>query len=131
MPAYQWILTPVVYAIHQRQIAEHGGEGGVRDEGLLESALARPQNLLAYGDPEPDVSALAACYAFGICKNHAFVDGNKRVAYVTARTFLVLNGFDIRTSQEDKTLTMLALAEGKLTEEQLAEWIRQRLEAFE
>ena len=127
MADYDWVLQQVVYALHQRQLAEHGGDSGVRDEGLLESALARPQNLLAYGDPEPDIAALAASYAYGICKNHAFIDGNKRVAYVTARMFLVLNGADINASQEDKYLTMLALAQGEMEEEALADWFRQRI----
>lgn len=122
---YQWVLNAVVYAIHQRQLAEHGGDDGVRDEGLLESALARPQNLLAYG--EPDIAELAAKYAHGICKNHPFVDGNKRVAYVVARTFLLLNGYDINTSQEDKVLTMLAVADSRMNEEALVDWFRQKL----
>ena len=97
----------------------------MRDEGLLASALARPQNLLAYGDP--DLAALAASYAYGICKNHAFVDGNKRVAYVTARLFLLQNGADLNASSEEKYLTMLALAKGELAEEALAAWFRQRI----
>ncbi len=124
---FTWLLPATVYAIHGRQIAEHGGEVGLRDEGLFESALARPQNLLAYGEPPPDVAALAAAYAYGLCKNHAFMDGNKRVAYVTARTFLLINGWDIAATQEEKYLTMLSLAEGNLSEEELTNWIRTRL----
>ena len=127
MADYEWVLPEVVYALHQRQLAEHGGESGVRDEGLLASALARPQNLLANGDPAPDLAALAASYAYGICKNHAFVDGNKRVAYVTARLFLLQNGADLNASSEEKYLTMLALAKGELAEEALAAWFRQRI----
>ena len=122
-----WLLPATVYAIHGRQIAEHGGEAGLRDEGLLESALARPQNLLAYGEPPPDVASLAATYAYGLCKNHAFVDGNKRVAYVAARTFLLINGWDITATQEEKYFTMLSLAEGNLSEEELTNWIRLQL----
>ena len=124
---FTWLLPATVYAIHGRQIAEHGGEAGLRDEGLLESALARPQNLLAYGEPRPDVAALAAAYAFGLSKNHPFVDGNKRVAYVAARTFLLINGWDITATQEEKYLTMLSLAESNLSEGELTDWIRLRL----
>lgn len=124
---YRWVLKSVVFAVHQRQLAEHGGDDGVRDEGLIESALARPQNLLAYGEPEPDIAALAASYAYGLSKNHGFIDGNKRVGYVIARTFLILNGYDIMTTQEDKVLTMLAVANSRMKEEELAEWFRQKL----
>jgi death on curing protein len=124
---YKWVLKSVVFAIHQRQIAEHGGDDGVRDEGLIESALARPQNLLAYGAPEPDSAALAASYAYGLSKNHPFLDGNKRVGYVVARTFLILNGYDIHATNEDKFLAMLAVASSRLGEEELADWFRQKL----
>ena len=122
-----WLLEDAVRAIHQRQIAEHGGSSGLRDEGLLISALARPQNLLAYSEREPDLAAPAAGYAFGIARNHPFVDGNKRTALVAARTFLRLNGVDLHASQEEKHLTFLKLGEGSVSEEQLAEWIRQHL----
>jgi death on curing protein len=124
---YVWLLPEVVLAIHGRQIAEHGGDPGVRDVGLFESALSRPKNLLAYGEPAPDIAALAAAYAFGLSKNHPFIDGNKRVAYVAARTFLLLNGWDISAAPEEKYLTMLSLAEGSLSEEELADWFRTRL----
>lgn len=124
---YKWVLKSIAFAIHQRQLAEHGGDDGLRDEGLLESALARPQNLLAYGDPEPDAAALAASYAYGISKNHPFIDGNKRVGYVVARTFLIINGYDIKTTNEDKVLTMLAVAGSRMGEEELTEWFRQKL----
>lgn len=127
MPEIIWLLEEVVRAIHERQIAEHGGSSGVRDEGLLLSALARPQHLLAYGDPPPDVSALAAACAFGIARNHPFVDGNKRTALVAARTFLLINGFDLDASQEEKYLTFLQLAKGEIEEDSLTEWIRQHL----
>ena len=124
MPEPAWIKEDVVLAIHLRQLAEHGGDSGVRDLGLLDSALCRPKNLLAYSETEPDLPALAASYAFGIARNHPFVDGNKRTAYVVCRTFLKINGVDIKASQADKYLTFLKLAEGKLTEEDLAQWIR-------
>ncbi len=129
MSEIKWLLEETVYAIHKRQIAEHGGGDGLRDEGLLLSALARPQNLLAYSDETPDVSALAASYGFGIAKNHPFIDGNKRTALVVARTFLLLNGFNLDAAQEEKYLTFLKLAEGNLSEEELAAWIREKIQA--
>ncbi len=118
-----WILEETVTAIHSRQIAEHGGSDGTRDVGLLQSALARPQNLLAYGE-DVDIAALAAAYAYGIAKNHPFIDGNKRTALVVMRTFLAANGVDFMASQQDKYVTILKLAEGSLDEEQLAAWVR-------
>jgi len=122
-----WLLEETVIAIHQRQISEHGGIEGLRDEGLLSSALARPQNLLAYAQPRPDLAALAAAYAYGIALDHPFVDGNKRTALVAARTFLLLNGVNLEASQDEKYLTFLQLAAGTLTEDQLADWIRKRI----
>jgi death-on-curing protein len=122
-----WLLEETILAIHQRQIAEHGGSGGLRDQGLLISAIARPQQLLAYGQPPPDLASLAAAYAYGIARNHPFVDGNKRTALVAARTFLLLNGVNVQAAQVDKWLTFLRLAEGSLTEEELGEWIRSRM----
>jgi death-on-curing protein len=119
-----WIRDQVVLAIHRRQLAEHGGLEGIRDEGLLQSALYRPKNLLAYSESPPDVASLAAAYAYGIVKNHPFVDGNKRTAYVVMRTFLKLNGYDIQASSEEKYQIWIDLAAGKLSEEELAEWIR-------
>jgi death-on-curing protein len=123
-----WVREDVVRAVHLRQLAEHGGGEGIRDEGLLQSALARPQNLLAYGDPAPDLAALAAAYAYGIASNHPFVDGNKRTALVVARLFLLLNGANLAATQEEKYSIFLALAGGRLPEEALAEWLRARLE---
>ena len=117
-----WILEETVTAIHSRQIAEHGGSDGTRDVGLLQSALARPQNLLAYGEGV-DIAALAAAYAYGIAKNHPFIDGNKRTALVVMRTFLAANGVDFIASLQDKYVTILKLAEGSLDEEQLAAWV--------
>ena len=122
-----WLMEEAVFAIHERQIAEHGGRSGIRDEGLLQSALARPQQLMAYGDPPPDLATLAAAYAFGIARNHPFIDGNKRTALVAVRTFLLLNGTNLEASQEEKYLTFLQLAEGSVTEEELAAWIRRHL----
>ena len=122
-----WLLEETLTAIHHRQLAEHGGSEGLRDEGLLLSALARPQNLLAYGGPAPDLASLAAAYAYGIVRNRPFVDGNKRTALVAARTFLILNGVDLEATQDDKVLTFLNLAEGIISEEQLADWIRKRI----
>jgi death-on-curing protein len=114
------MLKDVVLAIHRRQLSEHGGTDGLRDEGLLDSALARPMNLLAYSEGRPDLYDLAAAYAFGIVKNHPFIDGNKRVGYVVCRTFLVLNGVDIAATQEDKYTTFLNLAAGTTTQQELA-----------
>jgi death on curing protein len=124
-----WLLEETLIAIHHRQIAEHGGGEGLRDEGLLSSALARPQNLLAYGESPPDLASLAAAYAYGIARNHPFVDGNKRTALVAARTFLILNGVDLIATQDDKALTFLNLAEGAISEEELADWIRKRIQS--
>jgi death-on-curing protein len=123
-----WLFEETVTAIHHRQVAEHGGSEGLRDEGLLSSALARPQNLLAYGEQRPDLASLAAAYAYGIARNHPFVDGNKRTALVAARTFLILNGVDLKATQDDKVLTFLNLAEGVISEEELADWIRKRIQ---
>lgn len=126
-----WIREDVVLAIHRRQLAEHGGSQGVRDPGLLDSALARPKNLVAYSDAQdgPDLATLAASYAWGLVRNHPFVDGNKRTAYVVCRTFLLLNGRDLEASSEEKYLTFLRLAEGRLSEQELASWIRDHLTA--
>jgi death on curing protein len=127
MPEIVWLLEETIIAIHHRQIAEHGGSEGLRDEGLLSSAVARPQNLFAYSTPSPDFAALAAAYAFGIVRNHPFIDGNKRTALIAARTFLLLNGVDFKASQDEKVLILLQLAEGLLTQEELADWIRNRI----
>jgi death-on-curing protein len=120
--AFEWVAHSVVLAIHDEQLAEHGGSPGLRDAGLLESALARPQNFAAYGDP--DVAALAASCAFGIAKNHPFVDGNKRTSYVISRLFLRLNGYDVTASEAERLRVWLALASGETSEEELAAWFR-------
>lgn len=122
-----WLEKTLALAIHDRQISEHGGSAGVRDENLLESALARPQQLYAYGEPAPDLADLAASLAFGLARNHPFVDGNKRTAHVSYRTFLSLNSADLTANDEDKYLTILALAEGKLSERDFAAWLREHL----
>ena len=124
-----WVHEDVMLAVHLRQLAEHGGGEGFRDEGLLQSALARPQNLLVYGDPPPDLASLAASYAYDIAHNHPFVDGNKRTALIIARLFLLLNGMDLVATQEEKYSTFLALAAGELSEEYLANWVRAHLDS--
>lgn len=122
-----WITRPLAIAIHERQLAEHGGSAGVREDGLLDSALARPQQLHAYGDPPPDLAALAASLAYGLARNHPFVDGNKRTAHVCYRVFLALNGLELEASEEEKYVQMVALAEGSLPEAGFAEWLRRNL----
>ncbi len=121
----EWVIRSVVLAIHDAQIAEHGGLDGVRDLALLESALHRPQNLAAYG--EPDLADLAACYAFAIAKNHAFLDGNKRTSAVVTFLFLQLNGVMLDASEEECLEVWAALGAGNLSESELAIWIRERL----
>ena len=125
-----WIDRRLALAIHDRQLAEHGGSSGVRDENLLESALARPQQLYAYGDPPPDLADLAASLAYGLARNHPFVDGNKRTAYVVCRTFLALNGAELVATLEEKYLTILTMAEGKLKLEEFAAWLRSRIQTY-
>jgi death-on-curing protein len=125
--AWTWIGVELALALHDRQLAEHGGPAGVRDMGLLESALARPVNLVAYGGP--DAPALAASYAFGIARNHAFIDGNKRTAWVLARLFLKANGVEIAFDKADAIRAVMAFAAGDLSEEELAFWFRERIVA--
>lgn len=122
MTEVKWLDQESVLAMHARQLAEHGGGEGVRDSGLLESALQRPQNKAAY--ETPDLFELAAAYAYGIARNHPFIDGNKRTALVASRTFLLINGYQITAPKEDRLATFLALASGELTEEGLAVWFR-------
>ncbi len=122
-----WIDQSLALAIHDRQLAEHGGSAGVRDQTMLASALARPQQLHAYGEPPPDLAALAASLAFGLARNHPFVDGNKRTAHVCYRVFLALNGADLMVTDEQKYVTMLGLAEGSLPEAEFATWLRQHI----
>ena len=120
--AWRWIKESSVLAIHEEQIAEHGGLAGVRELPLLQSALARPQNLEAYGNP--DLADLAAAYAVGIARNHAFLDGNKRTAWVVTETFLLKNGYELIANDRDGVMTMLAVADGTMSEPELAIWLR-------
>lgn len=117
---WRWISKAAVLAIHGEQLAEHGGQPGIRDEGLLEYALDRPRNRAAY--QEAGAAELAAAYAFGLTRNHPFIDGNKRTAFVVAVTFLLLNGFDLTAGEKDVVTLILHLAAGELTEEQLTSW---------
>jgi death-on-curing protein len=126
---WQWILPQTVLAIHDAQLADHGGLPGLRDLGLLESALARPKNLLAHaphapGSTLPDAFDLAAAYAYGLARNHAFIDGNKRTAYVTARLFLVLHGLDLAAPDVERVLVFERLGKGEVGERELAGWMR-------
>ena len=118
----RWLDAKIALAIHDRQLAEHGGGVGVRDAGMLESALARPINRWAYGEDDP--AALAAAYAFGIARNHPFADGNKRTAWVLARLFLALNNHRLRFTPEEAIAAMLSLAAGELCEGAVAGWLR-------
>jgi death on curing protein len=122
MTEWIWIDAAVLYAVHEEQLTEHGGAAGVRDAGLFESALARPQNLALY--EKPDAAGLAASYGFGIARNHPFIDGNKRTAFVAAELFLDLNGFELLADDADCVMTMLAVATGEMDEATFAEWIR-------
>ena len=122
-----WIQQPLILAIHERQLAEHGGGNGVRDDGLLESALARPLQAEAYGDPPPDVADLAAALAHGLARNHPFVDGNKRTAAVACETFLLLNGARLDASDLELYPVYIALADGSLDEAGFADWLRGRI----
>ena len=119
-----WIDIAVLRAAHDEQLAEHGGGAGTREEGLLDSAVARARNQAAYG--EPDLADLAAAYGFGIARNHPFVDGNKRTALVAIELFLLLNGVELQATDAECVLTILDLAAGKLDEAELAAWIRAR-----
>jgi death-on-curing protein len=121
-----WIGERLARAVHSRQLAEHGGADGVRDEGLLDSALGRPRNRFAYDDPTPTVPELAASYAYGISRNHAFIDGNKRTAAVVCETFLALNGMALDATDVELYPVFLALAAGTITESELAVWLTAR-----
>jgi death-on-curing protein len=125
MTDWKWVGMAVVQALHDRQLSEHGGLPGVRDQGALEFALARPLNLAAY--EEPDTAALAAAYAFGLARNHGFADGNKRSAWVVARLVLMMNGIEIAFDKGDALKMVLALAAGELDEAGVAIWFRERI----
>ncbi len=123
---WRWITKAALLLLHGESLAEHGGSAGLRDEGLLDSALGRPLNLLAYSDPAqpPDVAALATSYTVGLAKNHPFVDGNKRAAFLATGLFLYLNGYRLNASQADATVTMLGVATGDISEGEFAAWLR-------
>jgi len=121
--SWRWIDRRALLLLHAESLSEHGGGEGIRDQGLLESALARPENLAAYGG-QPDFADLAASYGVGLAKNHPFIDGNKRAAFLAVGLFLYLNGYRLRATQTEATLTMLAVAGSEITESEFAEWIR-------
>ena len=123
MTSWRWIDKAALLALHDESLAEHGGAMGMRDEGPLDSALARPLNLAAYG--QPALADLAACYGVGVAKNHAFVDGNKRAAFLSVGLFLAINGQRLVATQAVATLAMLAVPAGEMTEAEFADWIRQ------
>ncbi|MES2783871.1 MAG: type II toxin-antitoxin system death-on-curing family toxin [Pseudomonadota bacterium] len=125
MRQWVWLKSDVILAVHEVQLVEHGGGAGVRDINLFLSALARPENLAAYG--KPDAAELAAAYGYGLSRNHAFIDGNKRTGYVAAELFLELNGFSLTAEDADAALTMLAVSAGELTEPEFAAWLRMHL----
>jgi death-on-curing protein len=119
----EWVFRETVLTLHEQSLAQFGGSAGIRDEGLLESALGRPQNLVAYG--QPTLFELAASYAFGLAKNHPFIDGNKRTAFVTAVLFLELNGQVFQAGEVDAAVRTLALAAGEMSEAEFAEWLKE------
>ncbi len=127
MAEWQWVREGVVLALHDEQLAEHGGAPGIRDIGLLQSALARAENLATYG--ASDAAALSTAYAYGIAKNHPFTDGNKRTAAVTSLVFLAINSRNWVISEAELVVMTLALAAGELSEGQLAAWFRDRITA--
>ena len=120
-----WVETTVVLAIHDRLLAEHGGPSGLRDWGLLESALARPRHLITYD--QPDLAALAAAYVAGLIRSHPFVDGNKRTGFMTGYVFLARNNLQLTVSEFEATRCVLALASGEMQEEAFAEWLRKNV----
>ncbi|MES2633710.1 MAG: type II toxin-antitoxin system death-on-curing family toxin [Pseudomonadota bacterium] len=120
-----WLKQEVILAVHEVQLAEHGGGAGVRDVNLFLSAMARPENLAVYG--KPDAAELAAAYGYGLSRNHAFIDGNKRTGYVAAELFLELNGFSLTAQDADAAITMLAVSAGDITEKDFASWLRMHL----
>lgn len=127
MTSWRWIGRDLAYAVHENQLATHGGLDGIRDLSAVESALARPEQLDNYGNPKPDAADLAAAYAFGLVRNHGFSDGNKRTAWVIARVFLADNGFKLQFSSIDAIRVMETAAAGSLTEQELAGWFRERI----
>lgn len=122
---WRWVDRSFAIAVHDEQLSVHGGGAGLRDEGLLDSALARPRNLAAYGDP--DLAPLAASYAFGLARNHPFVDGNKRTALVVCETFIRDNGHDLYASDAELVILFENLAAGNVAEDELAQWLREHV----
>lgn len=127
MTPWRWVRTDLVYALHEILLARHGGLDGLRDQNAVESALARPSQLHAYGNPAPAAADLAAAYAYELARNHGFSDGNKRTAWVVARVFLADNDVHLRFSEIDAIHAMQAVAGGSLDERQLADWFRERI----
>jgi death-on-curing protein len=127
MTPWRWVRLDLVYAVHDIQLARHGGLDGLRDQNAVESALSRPEQLHVYGQPPPDAAQLAAAYAYGLARNNGFSDGNKRTAWVVARVFLADNDVHLQFSEIDAIRTMEAVASGSLDEQQLANWFRQRI----
>jgi len=123
----RWISKALIVAIHERQLAEHGGIEGIRDKSLLESALGRPQQRYAYGDPPPDFAELAASLAYGLARNHPFGDGNKRTAAVACETFLMLNGIELTADNVALYPIYIAIAEGSISEAEFADWLRKHI----
>jgi death on curing protein len=126
---WRWLSEAALVAAQEEQLVEHGGSAGVRDLGLLRSALARPQNKAAYEDAT-DAAGLAAAYAFGICRNHPFVDGNKRAALIAAEAFLLDNGLELIASDADTLSAMMRLGKGDMTEEEFADWLRAKVQSY-
>jgi death-on-curing protein len=127
MTILRWVRADLVYAVHESQLARHGGLDGIHDKNAVESAIARPMQLSTYGEPKPDAADLAAAYAFGLARNHGFSDGNKRTAWVVARVFLADNGINFQFAATDAIRTMEAVTGGLIDEKQLADWFRQRI----
>ncbi len=127
MSSWKWVNRKVLLLLHEESLAEHGGASGLRDEGLLDSALARPVNLALY--ETPDVAALAASYGVGLAKNHPFVDGNKRAAFLAVGLFLMANGYRLRATQAEATLAVLSVAASEMDEASFAAWLRAHIQA--
>ena len=125
MANWRWLDPRLAEALHAEQLAEHGGAAGIRDAGLLTSALSRPQNLASYGNP--DVADLAAAHAWGIIRSHPFVDGDKRVALILCETFLVINGYELDADDVSLTMAFVELAAGTMDEATMAKWLRSRI----
>jgi death-on-curing protein len=127
MTEWRWVRADVLYAVHEIQLAQHGGLDGIRNQSAVESALARPEQLAAYGEPPPDAADLAAAYAYGLARGHGFSDGNKRTAWVAARLFLADNGLNLKVAPAEAIHMMETVAAGGIDEKLLAEWLRQRI----